>query len=83
MARAKVYSQTMRLKENGRMKTFRYWCFTIHGWNGTVLSDNGYGSQQAALADADKLARAVGLIENRGHKLPTWRDVVDAASRRS
>ncbi len=79
MARARVWSETSTYKVRGGRKKFRYWCFTVTAWNGVVLTDNGYGSQDAALADADRLVRAVELIEKRGHKLRPWRELVDQA----
>lgn len=77
MARAHVYSETIRLK--GPHRVIRRWAFRVSAWNGVVLQDDGYASQAGALADADRLARAVTIIEQRGHKLRPWHELVEDA----
>lgn len=79
MARGRVYSEVIRLKSRGGIKVIRRWGFRVSGWNGVVLRDDGYASQQDALADANRLVAAVGLIEQRGHKLKPWEKLVDEA----
>jgi hypothetical protein len=81
MARARVYSEVTRLKTKAGTKVFRTWGFRVYGWNGMVLTDDGYGTADAAIEDASRLVAAVRLIEGRGHKLKPWQTLVDRASK--
>lgn len=83
MPRGRVWSETIEHKRKGRKpRVTRYWCFRIHAWNGVVLQDNGFATWDAAFDEASRLTGAVALIEKRGHRLESWRDLVDKAARR-
>ena len=79
MARGRVYSEVIVLEERGYKRSIRRWGFSVLAFNGVVLNDNGYGSQQTAITEASRLVRAVELIEGRGHRLRSWRSLVDEA----
>lgn len=80
MSRARVFAEPIWLIRHGqRTRTVYRWAFEVHSGGSVVMADNGFATMQLAFEKAHALALAATLVENRGHRLRPWRELVDEA----